>query len=263
MRKKIYQSLIELTNGPFTSNMIRKFALSKWSKYVIKPYSKFYAVNLDELKEDINQFKNLHSFFTRELKEGARQIDNREGVIVSPVDGVLSDTGKIEKNKTIIVKNKEYSILEMLGSEELTNRFIDGTYIILYLSPAHYHRIHSPISGKIISSYSLGSTSYPVNKIGLKYGDFVLSKNYRRISYISHDNTSIAVIKVGAMFINSVVMLNDKEMWTKGEEIAYFSFGSTVILLFEKDSFEVSSRIKASMNIKMGEEIGKIRKAPY
>ncbi len=42
--------------------------------------------------------------------------------------------------------------------------------MILYLSPSHYHRIHSPVTGKVVEQWTLGTKSYPVNKYGLKYG---------------------------------------------------------------------------------------------
>ena len=50
----------------------------------------------------------------------------------------------------------------------------------------------------------------------------------------------LAIVKVGAMFINSIVITDESEQLEKGQEFSYFSFGSTVVLLFEKDSFELN-----------------------
>jgi phosphatidylserine decarboxylase len=41
--------------------------------------------------------------------------------------------------------------------------------------------------------------------------------------------------------------------------MAYFSFGSTVVLLFEKDAFELDPAIKVPMDIKVGERIGYLK----
>jgi phosphatidylserine decarboxylase len=42
----------------------------------------------------------------------------------------------------------------------------------------------------------------------------------------------------------------------KGEEMAYFSFGSTVVLLFEKGIFHLDPSIHAPKDIRIGEVIG-------
>ena len=109
--------------------------------------------------------------------------------------------------------------------------------MILYLSPTHYHRIHSPATGEIVDQWAKGKKSYPVNKWGLRYGKHPLSKNYRRITEIKLESGHMAVVKVGAMFVNSIEIVHEAEQITKGEELAYFTFGSTVVLLFEKDTF--------------------------
>ncbi|MBS4161597.1 phosphatidylserine decarboxylase, partial [Klebsiella pneumoniae] len=132
------------------------------------------------------------------------------------------------------------------------------TYIIIYLSPQDYHRIHSPANGTLQRQYSLGSTSYPVNRIGLTYGKSPLTKNYRMISEFKHQYGSALLVKVGAMYINSIVMLQEAKEWRQGEEIAYFSFGSTVILLFEKGTFIPAGSLRSSLKVKMGEVLGSL-----
>ena len=66
-----------------------------------------------------------------------------------------------------------------------------------------------------------------------------LSKNYRTITELQHGQFCVAIVKVGAMFVNSIVITNEAKHLEKGQEFAYFSFGSTVVLLFEKNSFEI------------------------
>ncbi|MDV2583652.1 phosphatidylserine decarboxylase, partial [Alkalibacillus haloalkaliphilus] len=85
------------------------------------------------------------------------------------VDAVMEDVGPITETSEIIVKGKAYSIEEMLGDKDVLLKYLDGTYIILYLSPSHYHRIHSPVDGTVTKQWTLGRKSYPVNKWGIKY----------------------------------------------------------------------------------------------
>ncbi len=43
--------------------------------------------------------------------------------------------GAITRDKQFTVKQKLYSVEEMIGRSEIVNRYIGGTYIIIYLSP--------------------------------------------------------------------------------------------------------------------------------
>jgi phosphatidylserine decarboxylase len=250
--------MIELTNGRITSFLLRRFATSKLSRYIIPSFAKVYNLNLMEMEKSLNEFPTLHDLFTRTLKKGARSHDTNPSLISSPVDGVMEDYGSISETNEIMVKGKTYSIAEMLGNRDALPKYLGGTYIILYLSPSHYHRIHSPITGEIINQWSLGKKSYPVNKMGLKYGRHPLAKNYRRITEIKHENGHLAVVKVGAMFVNSIEMVHEGYNINKGDEMAYFTFGSTVVLLFEKNTFKLNPELKPPKEVVVGQNLGKI-----
>ncbi len=124
----------------------------------------------------MHEYETLQQLFVRSLKEGLRPIDEHPDSVVSPVDAVIEDVGIITDKKEIIVKGKTYSIREMLGDDHIAEKYLHGTFIILYLSPSHYHRIHSPICGEVVKQWTLGGKSYPVNRLGLKYGKDPLSK---------------------------------------------------------------------------------------
>jgi phosphatidylserine decarboxylase len=71
-----------------------------------------------------------------------------------------------------------------------------------------------------------------------------------------HNDKHVSVVKVGAMFVNSIELTHKTSTLTKGEEMAYFSFGSTVILLFEKDAFQMDASLKEKQELKVGQKIG-------
>lgn len=237
-----------------------KFSRSPFSKAIIQSYGKMYKLNWEEVEQKPGDFRTLHELFTRKLKSDARLIDEEEHTVVSPVDAVFEDWGKIESDKSIIVKGKVYSVQEMLSNDKVLDKYIDGEYMVLYLSPSHYHRIHAPISGTVEKKWSLGTKSFPVNKLGMKYGKAPLSKNYRVITEMKKDTISLAIVKVGAMFVNSIEITNEKSQLQKGEEFAYFSFGSTVVLLFEKDTFSLRNDLKTPTEIKYGEKLGILKR---
>ncbi|WP_050615847.1 phosphatidylserine decarboxylase [Bacillus testis] len=261
MRKKLYRLMIELTNHKGSSRVLKRFSRSKFSRTVIPSYIKIYKLNMAEAAQDHGSYKTLHDLFTRTLKPGARMIDEHPDSVVSPVDGVFEDYGIIRSDSKIIVKNKTYSIQEMLGNDSILQKYLGGNYMILYLSPSHYHRIHSPVAGKVLQRWSLGKNSYPVNALGLKYGKEPLSKNFRIITEMRHSKGHMAIVKVGAMFVNSIEITNPGEQLQKGEEFSYFSFGSTVVLLFEKDTFELTEKAALHSEVKVGETLGYVKQA--
>lgn len=255
MRRTLYRLMIELTNGRFTSYILRKFAQSRLSSIIIPSYAKVFQINQDEMEKGLKEYRTLHELFTRKLKEGKRSIDTHASSIVSPVDGVFADHGPIEDTKTFDIKGKRYSIVDMLGNEERAQRYAGGTYMVIYLSPSHYHRIHSPLSGSVTERFVLGRKSYPVNAAGMEYGKEPLSKNYRSVTEVNSDGEHMALVKVGAMFVNSIELLHERDTVQKGEEMAYFTFGSTVVLLFEKDMIEVVQELKSGQELRLGEKI--------
>lgn len=254
MKEKLYQSLIELSNGKLSSKVLQTVAQSRLSKSFIKSYTTIYGIDLTEVSKKPQQFTSLHDFFVRELKQELRPVDGRVNVFTSPVDAKIEAYGEIIDGMTFTVKNKPYSLTALLGSTKQAKRYEDGQYIVFYLSPADYHRIHSPVDGKVSRQYVLGQKSYPVNQIGLEYGKKPISHNYRMISEINYDEIhQAAFIKVGATFVNSIKLTNTTTEWTKGEEVGYFTFGSTVVMLFEKETIAFCDNVTHGVKIKMGE----------
>lgn len=260
MIQPLYRILIELTNGRWTSFILRRFARSRFSRLIVPSFARIYHLNQEEMERELKDYPTLHDLFIRTLKNEARVIDPSIDAVVSPVDAVIEDIGTIKETSEIEVKGKVYSIEEMLGDQEVLKKYLNGTYMILYLSPSHYHRIHSPVSGKVKKQWTLGSKSYPVNKWGLKYGVRTLAKNYRVISELMTENGHVAVVKVGAMFVNSIETTHQGTELEKGDEMAYFSFGSTVVLLFEKGIFRIDQSIQPPYDIKVGQKIGVLNK---
>lgn len=254
--KSLYRLFIELTNGKWTSSLLKKFAQSKGSRVLIPSFAKVYKINQDEMELSLKEFPTLHDFFIRKLKNQVRPIHQEVNSVVSPVDAVIEDIGQISSDLTLQIKGKSYSLLDMLGSVEKGKYYINGSYVLLYLSPSHYHRIHSPFSGTVVRQWSLGNKSYPVNRYGLKYGREALSKNFRTITEVEHQQGIAAIVKVGAMFVNSIETTHTGEHIEKGQELAYFTFGSTVILLFNEHSFEPLQEINTPKAIKVGELLG-------
>lgn len=259
MKKAIYQSLVELSGNRLNSYLLKSFTKSKASKLINKSFVKAFNINESEMEKPLHEYESLQELFIRNLKEGSRVIDEEPTSFISPVDGVLADIGQITEECSFLVKNQQYSLVEMLGSEKRAQKYKQGTYIILYLSPSHYHRIHTPFSGTVVGKWALGNKSYPVNELGLSLGKRPLSKNYRLLTEVRLNNGKhYCLVKVGALNVNSIHSTFKGDSLKKGEELGYFSFGSTVVLLFENNLFEPASSITTPMDVKVGMKIGTI-----
>ncbi|WP_078428879.1 phosphatidylserine decarboxylase [Alkalihalobacterium alkalinitrilicum] len=258
MKKQLYRAFVELTGNRFNSHLLRTFTTSRLSKGVNRSFTKVYNLKTEEMEKPLHEYKSLHELFTRRLKEGTRPIDLNQHALVSPVDGVLAHVGSLNEQSAFRVKGQDYTLQEMLGSTEKSQVYCGGTFVILYLSPSHYHRIHSPISGRVLERWQLGNKSYPVNRQGLQYGKRPLSKNYRLITEVEVHHKRAAIVKVGALNVNSIHLTHDGKNVEKGKEIGYFSFGSTVILLFEHGLVELDPQLQCPTEVKVGMRIGTI-----
>ena len=253
MKEHVYRKFVELSNGKISSVLLKKFSTAKISKTIIPSYIKFYDINTKEVSNDIKEFGSLHQFFVRTLKEDVRPITQGDEIFTSPVDAKIESFGEITSDMTFVVKEKHYSLYDLLGNAEMASKYQGGQYVVFYLSPADYHRMHSPMSGEVIKQYVLGQKSFPVNQMGLTYGKKPLSHHYRMISELKYNDHNYTFIKVGAMFVNSIQLTNTSTQWEKGEEVGYFTFGSTVVILFEKDAVKFTDQVKQGASIKMGE----------
>ncbi|HRH89456.1 MAG TPA: phosphatidylserine decarboxylase, partial [Rubrivivax sp.] len=103
-----------------------------------------YGVNMSEAVEpDVAAYASFNDFFTRALKPGARPLAQAD--LVCPVDGAISQFGRIRGDLVLQAKGHDYSTRALLGGDaELAARFDDGYFATLYLSPKDYHRIHMP-----------------------------------------------------------------------------------------------------------------------
>lgn len=254
MKQRVYRKFVELSNGNWSSKLLKKMSTAKYSKAFIPSYIKIYDIDTKEVSSNLDEFLSLHHFFTRTLKEEFRPIVQDKKILASPVDAKMESFGAIADDMTFIVKGKPYLLTDLLGNEEQAAMYKNGQYIVFYLSPADYHRMHSPADGEVIRQYVLGQKSYPVNQVGLTYGNKPLSHNYRMISEVQYEgNRQFAFIKVGAMFVNSIELTNTSTEWVKGEEVGYFSFGSTVVMLFEQGAIQFRDNVVQGCSIKVGE----------
>lgn len=262
MIKWLLRSMTELSSRKWVSRITGKLAQSTASRRFISRFASTYSINTEEAEKNLSEYKTLNEFFTRRLKPGLRTIHEAADSLVSPVDALVTGAGPISAGTILNVKGQDYTIDELLNQSPRTACYMNGYYMVLYLSPTDYHRIHTPASGRIVEREHVEGKVYPVNDFGLRHMRRVLSRNERLITYMKHDSGEIAVVKVGAMNVSSIQYVKPlREKMNKGDELAYFEFGSTVVLLTEDETFMPREDMAVGLKVKMGEKLG-ILQAP-
>ncbi len=258
------------------SRTVGRLARSPASRVAIPWYANHFKIDLDQAEKPLEQYQTLVEFFTRRLKQGLRPIAPGAGVVVSPVDGRVSASGKITRGRLWQVKGREYSLLDLVGGDrEAAERYLDGEFVTIYLSPQDYHRIHVPLGGRIVSATYVPGALFPVNPFAVRNVSNLFARNERLITYLETSAGLVGLVKVGATIVGSVrVVYGDfttnvaggrpyskdidfPRRLAKGDEIGRFEFGSTVILLFEKGRVKLD-RFQTDQVVKLGEAIGEV-----
>ncbi|MFD2612337.1 archaetidylserine decarboxylase [Paenibacillus gansuensis] len=257
MMKSAMRMLTELSSRKFISRITGSFAASRASRKLIPRFAKIYGIRLEDAEKAVHEYQSLNEFFTRRLKPGLRPITEDTSALVSPVDALITGMGAIQDGTILNVKGQDYTLEELLHYSPRQENYKHGFYYVLYLSPTDYHRIHTPVGGEIVETEHIPGKVYPVNDFGLRHMPRVLSRNERLISYIRHAGGEVAVVKVGAMNVSSIKFTDETvKSLHKGQELAYFQFGSTVVLLMEDDTFAPREDLKVGSRVNMGEALG-------
>lgn len=229
------------------------------------------------VNEDATSFESFNLFFTRALKPEVRPINKNRNSIISPVDGAVSQIGRIDGNAIIQAKGSTYTLERLLaGQKEWCNTFKDGLFSTLYLSPKDYHRIHMPCSGTLKQMTYVPGKLFSVSPLTARVIPSVFAKNERVVCYFETELGPVALILVGAMIVGGMETVwhgsvtpphgdrinhwyytdSDSPMnFSKGDEMGRFNIGSTVILLFGKDTIEWSKQVTCESKVIVGQEI--------
>jgi phosphatidylserine decarboxylase len=211
------------------------------SKAEIPKFIAFHGLDLSEVLLPLNEFKNFNEFFYRALKPGARPCSapNNPRIIVSPADCRTVVFNRIETATKVWIKGREFSVKRLLGDaypEDVARYENGGALGIFRLAPQDYHRFHIPVDGVMRQPKTVAGEYYTVNPMAIRSALDVYGENVRVLVPIdSPEFGRVMVICVGAMMVGSTVITrNEGEQVKRAEELGYFKFGgSTIVLLFE------------------------------
>ncbi|KAL9599585.1 MAG: hypothetical protein Q9219_003741 [cf. Caloplaca sp. 3 TL-2023] len=206
----------------------------------IQSFVEFHQLDMSEVLKPIEQFRNFNEFFYRELKLGARPCSAPKNprIIVSPADCRSVVFNTLDEATKIWVKGRDFTIERLLGDAypEDAKRYKGGALGIFRLAPQDYHRFHIPVDGVMGKPKLIEGEYYTVNPMAIRSALDVYGENVRYIVPIeSVAHGRVIVVCVGAMMVGSTVITRKEgEKVSRAEELGYFKFGgSTILLLFE------------------------------
>jgi len=268
--KKHFTSVISNTFGKFAS---KEFSPSI-QNVINTGYVKLMGLDMSAFQEP-STYPTLNKLFTRAFVTPPALPKNKNALI-SGVDALITDAGKIVDKKAYQIKGMEYSIEELFGEyhKDLAAKVEGGEFMNFYLSPKDYHRYHMPMRLNVLSLTHIPGKLYPVNFPLLRHKKDLFIENERIVIACEDEKgrTHVLVL-VGALNVGKMVVTFEKNIRTnseirepqhytyenltldRGELFGWFEMGSTLLTFSEKDSIlpQVSINQKVSFTDIVGE----------
>jgi len=241
---------------------------------LIRLFSWKYGVNLKEASKQVSEYRNFNEFFTRKLLPDARTLDPDTEAVLSPVDGILGESGFINNGVLIQAKGLEYRLADLLKDPERTKFYDGGVFITIYLAPYNYHRTHSMVTGEVREFCYIPGDLWTVSPLGVHHVPGLFARNERLITYFKTEKGECALVKIGATVVGRIrvvyhditsnrpsaafqkIVLTSPFRVERGDEVGLFELGSTVICLFPPGQIELNE-LKIEQEILLGQAIGR------
>ena len=265
MKKRVVTNILSRGFGKFASHRFHPML----QKFINYSYVKLLKLDMSEFKSP-SAYPTLNDLFTRGLQK-QRKIEDG---VVSPTDSLVTECGRLHRDKALQIKGMEYSVCELLRECDCS-KVIDGEYINFYLSPRDYHRYHVPCDLKVERVVHVPGRLYPVNLRFLRKKPNLFIENERVIlECVTAEGVRLFIVLVGALNVGKMTLVFEKrietnrpkeidifeyeDLWLKkGELLGYFKMGSTVLLFFEKDKADLL--VQSGEYVHFGQRVAKLK----
>lgn len=232
---------------------------------------RMFARDMDLSEARQQSFASMHACFTRELKPGARVVDDAPYAITSPCDALVGAHGLVRQGLILQAKGMPYTLAELLGDRTQAATFENGLYVTLRIKSSFYHRMHAPSDGRLDELRYISGDTWNVNPIALKRVERLFCRNERAVMEWSLGGQErIAMVPVAAILVSSMQFnflegsmdlrqrglnrLKCSASFRKGDELGFFQHGSTIILLL-KGSFEFTDHVRSGALVRVGQAL--------
>lgn len=248
----------------------------------IRWFAKRYRVNLAEAEQqDPAGYRTFNEFFTRPLRAGARPLAPAD--FVCPVDGAVSVVGALDGDRLIQAKGHSYTTTALLGGDaERAARFAGGSFATIYLSPRDYHRIHMPVAGRLTRMVHVPGALFSVNPETVRGVPGLFARNERVVCVfdVPHGTDGqtrpFVLVLVGATIVGSMATTwhgvvnpprpghvrewayddGPAQVLAQGDEMGRFLLGSTVVMLWPRETIRFNADWAPARPVRLGEAMG-------
>ena len=243
--------------------LVRDISLWAWQ---------LFGGDLDLREAKKTTFASVHDCFIRELREGARPIDSSPDVLVSPCDGIVGQSGRIDGSQLVQAKGFAYSLEDLLLDRALVQRYRNGRYVTLRLTSTMYHRFHAPEDCEVQQIRYVQGDTWNVNPATLARVRKVFCRNERAVvtARLVNAPESITLVAIAAILVGGICLnvpgatfnldcpgperIVCRHSFTRGQEVGYFNHGSTIVVLVSP-GFELCAAIQAGRHVRVGEPL--------
>jgi phosphatidylserine decarboxylase len=267
---------------------LTRVRLRPFKNLLIRSFVRGFRPNMSEAAQpNPLLYPSFNAFFTRALQHGARPIDIDPDALASPVDGTISQIGRLDGSRILQAKGHDYTLEALFdGAPEWAQRFAGGAFATLYLAPYNYHRIHMPLAGTLRSAWYVPGQLYSVNAVTAAAVPGLFAKN-ERVVCVFEDGAgtdelparAFAMVLVGALFVGSISTVWHGDVTPrsprnrvdlpldpsraplrlgKGMEMGRFNMGSTVILLLQPDMLDWLPKFVPGTKIEVGRMLARL-----
>ena len=226
------------------------------------------------------EYESFNAFFTRALRAPARPCDPDPAVLISPVDGSVSQIGRLEGSWLVQAKGHAYTLESLLAADlSWPAQLRGGAFATLYLAPSNYHRVHMPLSGVLRAAWYVPGALFSVDATTTAGVPGLLARNERVVCVFAHEALSFAVVLVGALLVGSMATVWHGEVTPralrggadlpldaarapltleKGAELGRFNMGSTAILLLPPGASEWLHGLAPGSSVRVGQALARL-----
>ena len=284
LRARLFVAMQHLLPQHFLSRQVHRLARSRVKPVknaLIGAFVRHFRPDMSDAADpEPRDYQSFNAFFTRSLRPGARPCDADPQALASPVDGTVSQIGRLDGLRMLQAKGHDYSVEALLGGPSAwTQRFAGGSFATLYLAPYNYHRIHMPTAGTLSAAWFIPGKLFSVNAVTAAAVPGLFARNERVVCAFEEGPLAFALALVGALFVGSIATVWHGEVTPcsprratelpldtgraasrldRGAELGRFNMGSTVILLLPPGAAEWLPELQPGAPVRVGQTIARL-----
>jgi phosphatidylserine decarboxylase len=284
VRARLFLALQYLLPQHFVSRLAHRITRSRVpliKNALIRSFVGHFHPDMSEAEQpDPLQYESFNAFFTRALRAQARPCDPDPAVLVSPVDGTVSQIGRLDGSWLMQAKGHAYTLESLLAADLSWAACLrGGAFATLYLAPFNYHRVHMPLRGALRAAWYVPGQLFSVNAVTTAGVPGLFARNERVVCVFGHEALSFAVVLVGALLVGSIATVWHGEVTPravrgcadlpldasraalsldKGAELGRFNMGSTVILLLPPGGGEWLHGLAPGSSVRVGQALARL-----